>query len=152
MRTLGKNGCSSCCVSQEEQLLGHDFWIFRTPKCCWVSLGVFEHLPVLADKEFCLIVLKQCGTSSLQFDDLQCGWWILSGKIRRIFHNIPLHTICVEKYIICRENGWIWRHLTIGKYVEGSITHIKAALHKGYLLSAQGRRIWDSRTYFLPSG
>lgn len=110
-----------------------------------------EHLPVLADKDFCLIVLQQCGTSSLQFNDLQCGWWILSGKIRRIFHNLSLHTICVGKYIVCRENGWIWRHLTIGKYVEGSITYIKAVLHKGYLLSAQGRRIWDFRTYFLPN-
>lgn len=48
--------------SQEEQLLGCDFWIFRTPKYCWVRLDVFEHLPILADKEFSLIVLKQCGT------------------------------------------------------------------------------------------
>lgn len=114
------------------------FWIgmftrawFQNPKSCWVTFNVFEHLPGLADKEFCLIVFKHCEASSLEVDDLQCGSYI----INTFWYNRGSTTEALSAYLLYRkvyhlgENGWIWRDLTIHKGVEGSVTCIKAALH-----------------------
>jgi len=53
---------------------------------------------------------------------------ILSGKTGTILKKLPQHTFCIEKYIIWRENGGVWRDITIDKGVEDSVTHITTAL------------------------